>query len=341
MRSRYLALFLLPLALAGCDRAMQTTQPVAAPALGAQAFVPLASPQSSLDALWPNEDGRRWDYDFRFDEYAHFNPHAFPTRQQVPEAPFPEEVVRFLPDRRIPPPGSGDPVLTTTGQYSLEFQGQKTTQSGATGQNLVQTLVQDPPAAGRPRVATVLGRDFLSRLALARPDLRARLESLARAVPQDAPTPLLIQGGAWVKTAEYIGGYGDIDQQLAWKYLQSPVRAGSRFDFQLLPSITTDVFLHALVLPKHSAVRWKDLAHEIEVVYVIDYGVSELVDDTGSSLGFFRDVDYGSVVYEPGTGPARLFERLLAPSDDLAHPRGDIRLSLTQVTPGGGVVAAR
>ena len=341
MRLRHLAAFLFPLALAGCDRATPPTQPQPTSALSAQALAPLASPQSSLDALWPNEDGRRWDYDFHFAEYAHFIPRAYPTRQQVPAAPLPEEVVRFLPDRRTLAPGAGDPVLTTTGRYSLEFQGEKTTQSGATGQNLVETLVQDPPAAGRKRVAALLGRDFLSRLALARPDLRARLEALARVAPQDAPTPLLIHGGAWVKTAEYIGSYGDLDQELAWKFLQAPVRAGSTFDFQLLPSIVPDVFLHALVLPKRSAVRWRDLAHEIEVVYVLDYGVSEQVDDTGATLGFSRDVDYGSVVYEPGTGPARLFERILASSDDLAHPRGDIRLTLTQVTPGGGAVAAR
>lgn len=339
MRLRHLAALLLPLALAGCDRTFAPTQPSSTSGLSAQALAPLASPASSLEALWPNEDGRRWDYDFRYDEYARiFPPNAYPTRQEVPPAPSPEDVVRLLPDRR----GSllstpGDPVLTTTGAYSLEFQGELTTQSGATGQNLVQTLVQDAPAARRPRT----GGDFLSRLAQARPDLRRRLESFARVSPQEAPTPLLLRGGAWVKTDEYIGAYGDLDQQLAWKYLQAPVRAGSTFDFQLLPSITTDVFLHALVLPKRSAARWKDLAHEIEVVYVIDYGVTELIDLDGNSVGFSRYTDYGSVVYEPGTGPSRLFERLLAPVDNLGHPFGDIRLTLTQVTPGGGAVAAR
>jgi hypothetical protein len=233
-------------------------------------------------------------------------------------------------------------VLTTTGAYRLEFQGELTTQSGATGQNLVETLVQDLPAAGRPRATSAAGGGgFLSRLAEARPDLRPRLESFARVSPQEAPTPILLHGGAWVKTDEYIGGYGDFDQQLAWKYLQAPVRAGSTFDFQLLPSITTDVFLHALVLPKRSAARWKDLAHDIEVVYVIDYGVTELVDLDGNSFGFSRYTDYGSVVYEPGTGPSRVFERLLAPVDNLGHPFGDIRLTLTGVTPGGGALAER
>src|SRR5262249_2175201 len=151
--------------------------------------------------------------------------------------------------------------------YGLAFDGTTTTQSGAAGQNLVES------AALTKGLRTKLVADFrariLAQVAKARPDLRSAIRALDDTIPPEAYfTPVLLHGGAWEKTPEHIGGYGDLDLDLAWLYLIADTRQGATFRLQLIKEIASDVYLTGWVVPH----RVSD-AHgkELQVIYVIDY----------------------------------------------------------------------
>jgi hypothetical protein len=240
------------------------------------------------------------------------------------------------------PPRAGAP--TTHGIYRLQFDGMLTTMSGATGQNLVETFEAVPPAKpARPASAARPNAAFLARLLRARPDLQDRIAGAAPGAsdsPMDTPQLLLLflDGGAWVKSDQWIGAYGDLDTLLAWKYLESDLSPGHEFSHQLVPKIASDVFLHGRVQRR---LTWNTEVgtHEnaLECLYLIDYGVSTATDQDGLPIGFFRDIDYGAVVYAPEVGPVYCYERVLVTVGDTLGPGlGDARLQLV----GTGVAPA-
>lgn len=261
---------------------------------------PAGRRRPTLDSLWPNDDGRFWSYRLKHVILsAGPDIHYYSTVDSVPPVPSTRLLARWLRLHHWRPVGVGE----ATGSWELRFRGRGTTLSGAEGQNLVETLT--PDAAGRPAV-TRAGDAFLARLAQARPDLvpalrqrNAALEGLsATLVP-----PILVHGYIWEKTLEHIGTYGDVDQNLAWKFLEADLSPGHEFTFQLVPGLATDVFLHALVLPPRLATYPRLTFSAVEVVYVIDFGVTAATDESGSFLGFSRGYSYGSVIYVPRVGP--------------------------------------
>jgi hypothetical protein len=307
----------------------------------ADAFATRSAGRVTMSVLWPNEDGRRWDYSY--DGYA-CEPgspvlHASPA--EVPPAPAPEDVLGLLGSRAqgaYPPPvgfvGDGS-CQAITAPYALRFDGAITTASGVTAQYLRESMPMAAPEAIR------LAREpwekrFLTRLAQARPDLRARLA--AQGVTEPAPAwfhlPLFLHGYAWEKTAEYVGTYGDADQALAWKFLAAGVSPGSSFTHQLVPSLADDVFLHGYVVPKNRQWKLKGCARDVQLVYVLDYGVAAATDDAGNVLGYLRGVAYGTVVYAPGVGPVLCAERFGATSDDPSATSSGNVVTLQSVTPG-------
>jgi hypothetical protein len=318
---RFAILSLLALSLAGCGHEATPTNPsAAASALRSDAAVsPFA--QNKLDDLWPNDNLHAWSFSYRSEESLAAGPTIYPTAAQVPAAPSPEEV---LPALHMPFTGSN----VHNGDYTLIFDGQTTTASGATGQNLRETLVLRGTALV-PTTVPDLRQRLMARVARARPDLRRRIVALGdytRVADTLTTYPLLVHGGCWEKTLDHIGTYGDLDRQLAWKFLDADTKQGASFRMQLLPSITTDVFLTGWVVPRKE--RGADAKGKaLEVVYVIDYGVSQALDQSGGVIGYFRAIGYGSVIYVPGQGPVSSLERTLAWVEHPEQPIAQITIT--------------
>jgi len=255
---------------------------------------------TTLDRLWPNDDGHFWR--FRLNRVVTGFPgfHYYDSKDAVPPAPSPLELAEWLQrHRRVMPAGTG----SASGTWTLRFEGRGSTLSGAAGQNLTETLIPD---AG-PRLSTASSKQaFLALLARARPDLapalRRRFPEI-EATSVDLYPPILLHGYIWEKTAEHIGTYGDLDLNLAWKFLEANVSPGHEFTFQLVPLLADDVFLHALVLPARFETHPRLVSGQVEVLYVIDFGVSAVTDESGQLLGLTRIYSYGTVTYVPAVGP--------------------------------------
>jgi hypothetical protein len=312
------------LLLEGCG-----TTPASAPAASTE----LANPSSSelallspgkgmIDPLWPNDDGRFWQYRLA-EAWTPVTLDFYDQAANVPPAPSVWDLAAKLRAEARAQHGSftGGPAETAT--WTLRFDGRITTESGAEGQNLTELLLNDPLAGARATssqqgvVSGMTGPAFWSHLAAARPDLapavRKRLGLGAQATLAVDAGPILLHGGAWEKTAEHIGTYGDLSHEIAWLYLVANVLPGSTFDLQLVPELASDVWLHALVLPRRLASRPRPAPGAVEVLYLIDYGVSQATDVNGSNLGAMRSIEYGTVTYVPGVGPVAAFERALFP----------------------------
>lgn len=289
---------------------------------------------SAMSRLWPNEDGRTFDYAVTDRALTGGAPKLFPTPAAVPEVTM-SQVAALL---GVPPaiePGTGSDYA-----FRLRFEGDMTTQSGVRTQNLVESLplVMAPLRGGEA--------EFLARLARARPDLRARIARYAPlATTLAVPAyPNFIHGYGFLKGPQWIGSYGDVDTVLAWKFLESNVSVGHTFQQQLVPSLADDVFLKARVartlsyaVPGRGTVR-----NCLEVHYLIDYGIMEWADQSGTITGYTRWIDYGRVIYAPDVGPVLDEERRGAFAGTPPSPGNYLLLlQATAVTPGGAAVAFR
>jgi hypothetical protein len=276
------------------------------------------TPSPTLDNLWPNDDGNSWTYDqvMRRWETAPWTLYEVPG--DVPDAPSLDYV-----EARIGDLNTGVNADTMSYIIRLEFDGTCEGDSGATGQCLVETLFDEWDDD-----ITMVSFDqvFFSRLLVARPDLEDEISSVsgmnkAPAGPGAvlvARMPLILHGGVWGKTSEYIGTYGDIDTLLAWKFLESDISVGHEFIFQLIPSLASDVFLHCRVL-SHGTVEtgYGKYENAVECLYLIDHGISTMEPLEGTR--YFRVYDYGTIIYAPGVGPVLSYERMLI---DAAVPDG-------------------
>jgi hypothetical protein len=293
-------------------------------------------PDPTLDNLWPNADGASWTYALNERVWGDATVAIlYDTPDEVPSAPSLDEVAALLADH---PHGSVE--SEDAGTFALHFDGEITTDSGMEGQNLVETLTW----AAKPGPPRVLAADALLRRILAvRPDLRARAIQLGLRVAdetgsRDGFAPLFLQGYAWLKTSEFIGSYGDLDQLLAWKYLESNLSIGHEFSQQLVPELADDVWLHARIL---SVGRVDTPAGHFRKVltclYTIDYGIMQVSSQQDPLLGYARMLDYGTVSYAPAVGPVRSYERKLVAVGDggaLGPGIGDLELSITETSEG-------
>ena len=268
-----------------------------------------------LGNSWPNDDGRYWVYEYHGSQWSDsLNATIYPNRGDVPAAPSLDEAVALLQQ-----PLEGTPLSTSEGTYRLQFHGMTTTGSGAVGQNLQSWLDEVPLAATSAGNRTASpGRDaaesgFLVQLRRARPDLAEKaLGPSIRAGLMVPLPPTFLFGGAFEKSDAYTGLYGDLDLDLAWKYLDADLDIGHEFILQLVPSLANDVYLQARVHAK----RFIDSQmgapyHALEVIYMIDFGILEILDLGGSHIGFSRAFSVGNVVYIADVGPVWSEERNL------------------------------
>jgi hypothetical protein len=283
----------------------------------------------TLSALWPNDDGHRWDYRLRQQTWDDSESWVVASPDSAPPAPGLDAVIDAL--ARNVPGIIHTPAEST--HYALQFRGMMTTLSGVTAQHLVETLGSD--------TLSLAGDGFAATLARARPDLAPALARYAgaRASQGSFFRPNLLHGYAWRKSRDWIGGYGDVDQLLAWKFLQADLTPGSGFTFQLVPSLATDVFLHARVIRQRQNVRvGSRMADVIDVAYLIDFGILRYVAGADSTLGYARNVNYGYVTYAAGVGPVASVERFMASvnptaRDSLSAGWGEQRLTWTGIVP--------
>ena len=339
--------FLVGLAVlaAGCGRERRVVAPIPAPAGLREASPGVLTPVGlpainasrrivSLQNSWPNDDQHKWLFRLAQRTWSSRGPQTWPSPEQVPAVTLDhaQSLLGTLP--------AGDSPRADSARYELGFDGFITTQSGVTAQNLREFIIS-LHRLGAHREATDGGRAFLAELARARPSLRARIAALAPSAVDGGPgfwiwSPILIHGYAWRKTTTWIGTFGDVDQLLAWKFLQAEPRPGSEFSHQLVPSLASDVWLRARVLrglelTLPSGAR----ASAVEVLYLIDYGVETFTDQNGNLAGYGRAYDFGTVVYAAGVGPVRCYERRLV---WLGDPQdvgfGDLELDLIATTPG-------
>ena len=297
---------------------------------------------ATLENVWPNEDGRAWTYHLDQRTWDPVPDRVYASEDSVPPAPSLDEVVALLSGHPI----GSNPVSDAAG-YRMQFNGMKTTQSGAVGQNLETEVFPLSTTSARFRPIQIRpGSRFWRSLAHARPDLAPRIAALhpdiarlaSTAVTADVEEPLYLSGYAWEKTESYIGGYGDLNTLLSWLYLEEDLTPGHEFTIQLIPDLVDDVFLHARVLAERSvSTDLGTYTHAIDVLYEVDYGVGEAFDDQFNVIGYIRTFDYGTITYAPGLGPVATYERSLINLGETVHPGyRELKGSIALVIPGGG-----
>lgn len=289
---------------------------------------------TTLRTIWPSEDGRSWSYqvaDRTFTDGMSWTIYASPAA--VPPAPPMTGVAALLDTLPV-----GNVYLSGTASFGLRFDGLITTRSGVTKQNLVETLVPTT-AAGAAQPAAGGPGAFLAQLYRVRPDLRpllrARLEpSLLLADTTHTYASLLLHGYAWEKTARWIGTYGDVDTLLAWKFLTSDLAPGGEFSHRLVPSLATDIWLHGRILGRQTVrTHAGTFANALVCTYLIDFGITALVDESGNVTGYTRIFSYGSVAYVNTVGPVACYERRMVSVGGTSLGAGDVTLDLTAQGP--------
>ena len=258
----------------------------------------------TLATIWPNEDGRFWTFDLVQRTWSEPGVPVYARPEDVPPITL-DDVEAFLDVDR---PGSN--IVTEVGLYRLRFAGMAEIPGGRLVQNLFEEIAELVP--GKPAREGTFEDALLARIARARPDLREKIAArFGGEIPsstQSLEWPLILHGGAWEKTLWEIGTYGDLDDQLAWLYLDADLQPRTEFEFQLIPALADDVFLLCRILGRTTIdTRIGRLRGALECLYVVDYGVAPYFD--GEVAGYFRLVDYGVVTYVPDVGPVRCLER--------------------------------
>ncbi|MBD3333887.1 MAG: hypothetical protein GF355_00040 [Candidatus Eisenbacteria bacterium] len=303
-----------------------------------------------LQNIWPDADSTAWTYSLTERVWPDSSgPVLHESEGEVEPAPTMDEIEDML--------GAGptaDSVRVTEGMYRQMFDGYVTTMSGVRAQLIRETTFCEHSRYPDGKQREDAG-GFICKLLKVRPGLRTKAMALgftgsqAEGIPQvpwqtsvaakDVGPPtqaaredcdfefgqIYLHGYAWTKTGEYIGGYGDLDQDLSWKFLERDLSVGHEFTHQLVPSLADDVFLHARIISRRPVTtELADFERCVECLYMIDYGVTTATDENGQELGYYRYYDYGTIIYAPGVGPVYSYEKHppLAPAELAPNPSG-------------------
>lgn len=266
---------------------------------------PTEAPDPTMANIWPHDDGTAWTFDI---EYREVLPPADPDK--AGEIPSMEELHAALQDTL-----AGEVLGEGDGLFRFAFDGMVTTESEATGQNVVETIYVEMP--GRP-VNSGNGNNsgmdpVLAMIARARPDLRSKI--LARygldekALDELFP-PMFLGGYAFAYEDTGYFGYGDLDQEHSWVYLEGDLSVGSEFSLQLVPSLADDIWLYGQVWSiADQTVGGRTFENVVEYMYLIEMGETEIADDNGNALGSAFPYNYGYTFYAPEVGPISGVER--------------------------------
>jgi hypothetical protein len=261
-------------------------------------------PDPTLDNIWPNADSTGWTYQTTFRVWGFLWPDTmYASPEDVSPAPTLDEVAALLSAHSI-----GESPESWDGTLRLEFDGEATTPTGKTGQNLQETVFLAETRSLPRRLHP--GEGFLTSLARARPDLRGRLatdlDRSGQLLETPAFSPLLIHGGVWEKSDSAIVTHSFIDTIPAWKFLETPLVTGHEFTHPLGRPFGDNMFLRA----RYGRIgrfqtRGRHYENALEVLYLVDWGIGTV----GDELGYYRFFDYGTVVYVPEIGPVFSYER--------------------------------
>lgn len=288
---------------------------------------------ATITTCWPNDDGRWWNYAVVSRPLVHGPVPGYTDRASVPAVTIDSALVRL----GLPADTSG--TAPTAYAYRLEFAGSLQTESGVVTQRLVESFPTSVLAA--PSWSARL----LARIAEVRPDLRERLPRAAVLAAANGTSvqnvPVFIHDYSWIRTPTWVGGYGDADTLPAWRYLENDLRPGHGFQFRLVPSLASDIWLlgrvHRVVT---AAVPGGTVSNAIEVVYVIDYGVLAIASPNGGPTTYARPFDFGRVVYAPGSGPVEVAEYRVAHVGGGPQDHGMQMLALAVAATGKDAVTA-
>lgn len=283
---------------------------------------PTADPEPTMANLWPHADGTSWIYDIDYREYD-----GPPLLDPAPPLPSIQELHDAL-----NAPAEGDLLEEDEGLYRLQFDGNRTTESGVVAQNLVGTLYNETgPAAARTAGAADGERRLLRLIARARPDLRPRIldrlgETANVLKNLDGATPPYFLGG-YAFACEDSGyyGYGDLNTDHSWVYLEGDLTVGSQFSIQLIPDLVDDIVLYGQIWAIGDrvigGVTWPNV---LECMYVIDMGLMESTDENGEVIGEFRPYICCTTLYAPGFGPIASRERQVLGTDEILGEPGGV-----------------
>jgi len=241
---------------------------------------PAAAQPPTMDALWPNDDGRAWRYEQHYEEF-------FPNPQLI------DNQVRII------------------------FDGTTTAPNGISTQYLREDLVAGP-ALSSALGAAVTDRLLLA-VWTARPDLRAAIQQAVADAPcpqfHPAGQIAVLLGGefAWRKTTDEVAAWRcNLADTRSWLWLVSDLTLGHQFSLQLLPDLAADISLHGTIAAiEPVTVPAGNFQDCVRVDYVIDYGTSACTDDVGNPIGTSRAETHGHVHYAPNIGPVESSEQFI------------------------------
>ena len=236
--------------------------------------------QPTMGELWPNQDGTSWSYDQHYESFD-------------------------------------DNGLVVDNQIRIFFDGMTEAPTAIPAQYLRQALLSGP--AGKSLNADLPADPFLRQLWIARPDLRSkirqRLDDAAcpMNVPEGRYTVLLNGEFAFLETASEIASWRcNLADTRSWLWLVSNLTIGNTFTLQLIPDLTSNVFLHGTIAAIEPAtVPAGTFTDCVRVDYVVDYGTSECTDQGGSPSGTFRSETRGSIHFAPLVGPVACSEEFV------------------------------
>jgi hypothetical protein len=233
----------------------------------------------TLAGLWPNEDGRIWNYDAVYQELG------------------------------------GPPVAF---RASLLFDGSAPMPGGVTVQNLkgiVSGLAPLAATGARPGDVALAGLSGFQRsLWIARPDLRPALQRrmASTAALTEVRWPFVLLGPAQLadgvgfsKTSSQVGIWRGEIANWSWWWLLDNLTVGARFDQQLVPDLASNVYLHAEVkqiLPQ-ATLPSGTFNNVLVMEYVVDYGQQTITDESGHLIGTGRYETRGTISFAMGVGP--------------------------------------
>ncbi|MEO5617727.1 MAG: hypothetical protein ABIS67_08145, partial [Candidatus Eisenbacteria bacterium] len=217
-----------------------------------------------MNQLWPNDDGRAWRYDQRHQRFG------------------------------------VDPLLVDN-QVRLLFEGPTVAPDGINAQYLRHELLSGSVAPAL--LAGDIADPFLRNLWSARPDLRVKIRASLDGTPCPAFAPagayaVLLNGEfAFLKTATEVAAWRcNLANTRSWRWLISNLTIGSTFALQLIPDLSSDVFLHGTVAAVESATGPAGTFPGcVRVDYLIDYGASNCTDSNGNVTGTSRGETRGYV----------------------------------------------
>jgi len=276
--------------------------------------------QPALDTLWPNANGTKWTYDFQGWDLG------------MPPAP----------------PGNWD------GEATLTLAGTSQT-AGGTAQNLVGWHTQETAPA---KAATLSLPPLYRNLWNARPDLHAAITARMQEPGRVGKTaegwvPLLLHEGFFMKLSDRIEMWQPSWDHSTWIYLTDALGNGQMFSKQLIPELANDVYLYGTVASNNASVTVPagTFPNAVKITYLIDYGLSQVVNDLGQPIGTVRAHTTGWVHYVPGVGPVDMQEEFIPYSEvncpapecqSLRDQEGEVVLHLTmQLTAGPVAVEAK